>query len=252
MKNFFLFISILILIACSSKPLKNHSSGKEVKIDTLQWYDDSRGRDVPIAIYQPIGSATTRLVPIIVNHGYGANKGGDYMAYSGLAKGLAQNGYFVVSIQHELLTDSLMPLIGDIKVVRRPFWERGADNIYFVIKEMKRKYPELIYKELAILGHSNGGDMCALFSLKYPMEVSRIITLDNRRVALPRTINPKVYSLRSSDQPADEGVLPTMEEQKKFGIQIVKLPATIHNDMDDSGTAAQQKEILDYVLKFMK
>lgn len=80
----------------------------------------------------------------------------------------------------------------------------------------------------------------------------KLITLDQRRYTFPRTSKPKTYSLRSSDQPADAGVLPTLEEQKTFGMMIIKLPNTIHNDMDDSGTLTQKKEVADYFLQFLK
>jgi len=61
----------------------------------------------------------------------------------------------------------------------------------------------------------------------------------------------KIYSLRSSDQPADEGVLPSAEETEKFGMTIIKLPNTIHNDMDDHANERQRKEIQNYVLTFL-
>ena len=94
--------------------------------------------------------------------------------------------------------------------------------------------------------------MTALFAQKYPTIVSKIITLDNRRVALPRTIKPRIYSLRSSDQPADKGVVATAEEQKKFTMTIIKLPNTIHNDMDNNANPAQRREIQDFFMKFLK
>lgn len=81
--------------------------------------------------------------------------------------------------------------------------------------------------------------------------MDKIISLDNRRMELPRTKQPRIYSLRSSDQPADEGVLPTIEEQEKFGIKIIKLPNTIHNDMNDRGNNKQKKEINNYVMAFL-
>ena len=93
--------------------------------------------------------------------------------------------------------------------------------------------------------------MTALFAHKHPALVSKIITLDNRRMALPRTRKPRVYSLRSSDQPADEGVLPTGEEQKKYRMTVIKLPATIHNDMDNDATEPQRKEIIGYIMQFL-
>jgi hypothetical protein len=80
----------------------------------------------------------------------------------------------------------------------------------------------------------------------------KIISLDNRRLAFPRTSQPKIYSLRSSDQPADDGVLPSAEDQKKYGIQIIVLKSTKHNDMNDSGTEEQHQEINKYIFGFLK
>jgi hypothetical protein len=70
-------------------------------------------------------------------------------------------------------------------------------------------------------------------------------------MALPRTKKPKVYSLRSSDQPADEGVLPTEEAIKKHKITIIKLANTTHNQMDDDANYSQRKEMQQYVLTFL-
>jgi len=222
-----------------------------VKLDTMTWFDNTRNRPIPVAIYS---SKTPQKKPkvVIVSHGYGQNKGGDYVAYSYLTEKLASEGYFVLSIQHELSSDSLLPLTGTPQIVRRPFWDRGADNILFIIKELKKQKLRLDFKHIALIGHSNGGDMTALFPQKYPGIVTKIITLDNRRMALPRANNPKVLSLRSSDQPADEGVLPTDSERVLFGIKIIKLPNTIHNNMDDNANEAQRKEINDYVLAFLR
>ncbi len=224
----------------------------KVALDTLTLFDRSRNRQIPVALYTPRTDkkiANQKL--IIFSHGYGQNKGGDYLIYSYLTENLASKGYVVASIQHELSTDSLIPLTGVPQVVRRPFWERGADNILFVIKELQKSHPQLAFGHITLIGHSNGGDITALFPQKYPNVVEKIITLDNRRMSLPRTKQLKVFSLRSSDQPADEGVLPTAQEQKKFGIKIIKLPNTIHNDMDDDANPAQRKEINDYILTFL-
>ena len=48
-----------------------------------------------------------------------------------------------------------------------------------------------------------------------------------------------------------KGVLPTEEEIKKFGITIVKLANTTHNEMDDNATEEQRQEIRKYILKFL-
>lgn len=223
----------------------------EFSLDTLKLFDQSRQREIPIAIYKPKTNLTEKQKIVIFSHGYGQNKGGDYLAYSYLTEFLASKGYFVVSIQHELATDSLIPLTGNPRIVRRPFWERGADNILFVINELKKSNPDLDYKHITLIGHSNGGDMTALFPQKYPNTVEKIITLDNRRMSFPKTKKVKVYSLRSSDQPADEGVLPSKKEIKKYKTKIVKLANTTHNEMDDNANDEQRKEIQNYILTFL-
>lgn len=246
-----LFPAFCALIGCSAGKNEKTATGKSnhFTLDTTVLTDKARNRQVPTATYQP-DICNQKIV--IFNHGYGANKGGDYLVYSYLTNYLASKGYFVVSIQHELVTDSLIPSPGIPQVVRRPFWDRGADNILFVINELKKSHPSLNFNEVTLIGHSNGGDMVALFPQKYPGIVHKIITLDNRRMALPKANAPKIYSLRSSDQPADEGVLPDAETQKKLGITIIKLPNTIHNEMDDKANAGQRKEINDYVLAFLE
>jgi predicted peptidase len=220
-------------------------------LDTLKLYDQSRQREIPTAVYKPKTDTTEKQKVVIFSHGYGQNKGGDYLAYSYLTEFLASKGYFVVSIQHELATDSLLPLTGNPQIVRRPFWDRGADNILFVINELKKTYPDLDYKHITLIGHSNGGDMTALFPQKYPNKVEKIITLDNRRMAFPKTKKVQVYSLRSSDQPADEGVLPTEKEIEKYKMKIVKLANTTHNEMDDNANDEQRKEIQKYIINFL-
>ena len=244
----FLLLAFSLLTGCLTNKQPANNQTYVFRLDTLTLFDQSRNRAIPVAFYKP---QIDNPKIVIFSHGYGQNRGGDYLNYSYLTAFLAYKGYFVASIQHELPTDSLIPATGIPQVVRRPFWERGADNILFVINELKKSNPALDFKHIILIGHSNGADMTALFPQKYPGIVDKIITLDNRRMALPGTTNPKVYSLRSSDQPADPGVLPTDEEQKKYGITIIKLPDTIHNDMDNKANARQRKEVTDYVLTFL-
>ncbi|MDF7818676.1 alpha/beta hydrolase [Runella sp. MFBS21] len=243
-------LGILISFSTFGKLDYNKSMG-DFRLDTLKLYDQSRQREIPIAIYKPKANISKKQKVVIFSHGYGQNKGGDYLAYSYLTEFLASKGFFVVSIQHELATDSLLPLTGNPQVVRRPFWERGADNILFVLNELKKTNPDLNYNHITLIGHSNGGDMTALFPQKYPNTIEKIITLDNRRMELPKSKKVKVYSLRSSDQPADEGVLPTEKEIKKFGIKIIKLESTTHNEMDDNANDKQRKEIQNHLLTFL-
>ena len=251
----FSFLALFfVLVGCvtQNNGSKNPSNNTVFTTDTLNLFDAIRNRTIPIAVYKPHqGPKNVHQKIIIFSHGYGQNKGGDYLAYSYLTNNLASKGYFVVSIQHELPTDSLIPTTGIPHVVRRPFWDRGADNILFVINELKKTNPALDFKHITLIGHSNGGDMTALFPQKYPGIIKKIITLDNRRMPLPLTKTPGVYSLRSSDQPADEGVLPTGEEQILWGIKIIKLRNTKHNEMNDSADSQQREEINSYIISFL-
>lgn len=212
--------------------------------------DKSRNREIPVALYLPKKIQNAPLV--IIGHGYNFNNPGANRGYTFIANALAKKGYMVASIQHELPTDALMPTTGDIQVVRKPFWESGSANILYLINDFKKRYPKLNFNKIILIGHSMGGDISTTFTQKYPELVYKLITLDQRRVAFPRVSKPQLYSLRSSDQVADEGVLPTDKEQKKSGIIIQKLPNTIHNDMNDNATAIQKKEMLDWILKFLK
>jgi predicted esterase len=250
-----ILVCFLLLSCVTNKNLtieKFNNQEFEIKSDSANWLDSSRNRLIPVAFYFPIvNDKISNQQLVIISHGYGENKPFANKSYSYLTEKLASKGYYVVSIQHELPTDDLLPLTGIPQIVRRSNWERGAENILFVLNELKKIKPELDFKHVNLIGHSNGGDMTVLFAHKYPKLVDKIISLDNRRMELPRTSQPKIYSLRSSDQPADEGVLPTVAEQEKFGIKIIKLPNTIHNDMNDSGNKRQKREINAYVLGFL-
>ena len=251
------YIIILVcafFLGCLSNKKKSLITSKtfETRLDSINMFDSTRNRLIPVALYLPSKNMKIEHQQVVIlSHGYNVNRPGSNKGYSYLTTFLASKGYFVASIQHELPTDDTIPLQGIPQIVRRPFWERGAKNILFVLNELKRIYPDLDYQHLILIGHSNGGDMSMLFGQKYPTLADKIISLDSRRVAFPRTKQPKIYSLRSCDQLADEGVLPTIEEQQKYGSQIIKLKHTIHNDMGDGGTTKQKREINDYILKFL-
>lgn len=258
----FLFISAFIPALCGQNNLygqgnpyrqTKYALSDQVQSDSLNLFDKSRKRAIPLALYYTRkNKEILRQKIVIFNHGYGANIPGSNKAYTYLTTYLATKGYFVASIQHELPTDALLPSTGNIRETRTPFWQSGVENIVFVIGALKKQYPHLDYRHIAIIGHSNGGDISMRFATQFPELVEKVISLDNRRVPFPGTSHPKLYSLRSNDQPADEGVLPNAQEQQKFGIKIIQLNHTSHNDMDDSGTAAQHQEINTYVLSFLR
>lgn len=242
------FLQMCMLLSVPVKVAAQAEGSAVILPDTLTLYDSIRHRTIPIAIYKPNGKP--RQV-VIFSHGYGQNKGGDYLNYNYLTAGLALKHCYVISIQHELPTDSLLPLTGNPQVVRKPFWERGADNIMFVLNELKKLQPVVSRKRIVLIGHSNGGDMTALFAKRYPGVATIIITLDNRRMPLPVLPDLKICSLRSADQPADEGVLPDITTQKKYNLTIINTTVP-HNNMDDSGTPAQHNELMRYIAGWVK
>ncbi|OGX91773.1 alpha/beta fold hydrolase [Hymenobacter coccineus] len=220
----------------------------DVRLDSLALFDSARQRVVPVALYFSSGwGPKTRLKAAILSHGYG----GTNTAYSCIARNLVAQGYFVASIQHELPTDEPIPTVGPPQVVRRPNWERGVQNILFVRQELRKQYPRVDFGQLLLVGHSNGGDMAMLFAQEHPALVRRVVSLDSRRMPFPRARRPRVLSLRSSDQVADPGVLPTPAEQRRFGTAVAQLPATLHNDMWDGATPAQQQEMNALIARFL-
>lgn len=227
------------------------TNNQDFKCDTFIYFDSSRNRKIPVAVYTPNHAVKSNKIPVIFSHGWGENKGGDYFAYSYLTEFLASKGYFVVSIQHELPTDEMLAMDGNFQVTRKPNWERGSQNILFVVHKMKKDFPDLKYNKLTVIGHSNGGDMTALFTTKHPELVDKVITMDNRRMPLPRTRHPKIYTLRSNDYPADEGVLPTEGEQKKYGIMVDFTPVN-HGNMDNDATPEERKYMTQKIIKYLE
>lgn len=251
MKYLLILFSFSLVIQCNVKSKNNQNIEQNFKLDTLTYFDQSRNRKIPIAIYQPRNKKKLNKVPIIFSHGWGENKGGAYFYYSYLTEFLASKGYFVVSIQHELSTDEMLAMEGHLKITRKPNWERGAQNIHYVLSKMKTDFPDLDYQKLALIGHSNGGDMTVLYAHQHPNLVHKIISMDNRRMDLPRTSVPKIYTLRSKDYPADEGVLPTNEEQKSFGM-TVDFTNINHSNMDNDANAEERKFMTEKILSYLK
>ena len=181
---------------------------------TVRLYDSQRERIVPVAVYEP-KHINKRTSVVIFNHGYGQNATDSYLTYSCLTKPLAEKGYYVISIQHELPDDAPLAMAGEFMKTRISNWERGVENIMFVIEKFMRLKPELNWNNLSLIGHSNGGDMAMLLATKHPQIAKKVISLDHRRMIMPRCDTPRIYTLRGSDYDADKDVIPTIEEQEK-------------------------------------
>jgi hypothetical protein len=165
--------------------------------------------------------------------------------YSFLANVLAARGYLVASIQQDLPSDPpLMTKIGMPYVGRIGIYQRSEANILFVIGELQKLQPNADYNHLTLVGHSNGGDVAMYCAKQHPELVSRVITLDNLRVPFVRSDKLKILSFRSKDPrfKTDPGVLPTPEQAKAGGIDIVNTGAQ-HTDLSDRGPDSVKEKI---------
>lgn len=250
MSNYKSKLLLLFLILITPVILYSQVEKDSIQEYTINIYDTSRERVIPLAIYYPLQGIDTNGV-VIMNHGYGRNQGESYKTYSTITRKLASEGYFVISIQHELPNDDLLAMDGVLYETRMPNWQRGVENILFTINEMKKIRPDLDWENLNLIGHSNGGDMVMLFATKYPQYAKRVISLDHRRMPIPLVDTPKIYSLRGCDFEADEGVLPSAPDQEKYSIRIIYLDDIEHGDMDDKGSASKLDRINSYILEFL-
>ncbi|MBK9513890.1 MAG: alpha/beta hydrolase [Flavobacteriales bacterium] len=215
----------------------------------ITWQDTGRARSIPVAIHQPVG--TTVGAPIVVfSHGYGENQSGSYLAYGYLLEALAEAGWFVLSIQHELPTDPPLDFNGPARVVRMPNWERGATNIRFALQELQRVHPELDHGRISLLGHSNGGDMSVLFGHQHPDLIQKVITLDHRRMPILRANKPRSYTLQQRPTGRPRG--PSHRSGGRVtGTKAILLKDTPHNNMDSDADPRQREEIIGHVLRFL-
>ncbi len=226
----------------------------EIRIEKFEVFDSIRNRLIPYVLYAPKlkKEALDSIRLVIFSHGYGSNYAKNYLNYSYLTKRLAREGFWTLSIQHELTGDSLIPTKGIMQIVRMPFWKRGEENILFVLTDFKKMHPGLIIRSVDLIGHSNGGDMSVLTAKNHPELIRKVITLDNLRMPIPNVSVPQFSSLRSIDKAADSTVIPPKEICITCGIKIVQLKQITHNQMNDEGSRRQKKQINSYIQKILE
>ncbi|WP_225162866.1 alpha/beta fold hydrolase [Bradyrhizobium sp. BRP56] len=173
--------------------------------------------------------------------------------YSFLTNLFASRGYLVVSIQHDLDTDApMVTKVGEEYVGRRMQYNRGVFNIMYAIDELKKVYPNANYRQLTLIGHSNGGDISMFFAKQHPDLVKKVVTLDNLRVPFITDGRIKILSFRSRDPvfKADPGVVPDDETCARLGIKVVRTEFQ-HNDLSDRGPDSAKSSIQAGVEQFL-
>ena len=197
--------------------------------------DQSRNRTIPINITLPNNSNTCSAqikCPVaFINAGYGIS----HNEYTFASKLFNAKGYLSIAVAHEFKTDPALNRMQPYLTTRMENWHRGVVTLKFLVKQLSAQYPEYDFTKLTLFGHSNGGDISALYASIYPGEVNQVITLDHRRMLIPRNKNIRVLTLRGSDYPADANVLLNDTELKEFPVSQIKIEKSRHNDMHDGG-----------------
>ena len=215
--------------------------------DTLNLFDAARQRpiSVDLAVRRDYAMKAEdgywKLPVAIISNGNTVKN----TEYSFLANVLAARGYLVASIQQDLPSDPpLMTVAGQPYVGRLAVYQRGEANIDFVVKQLRKIQPNADYDHLTMVGHSNGGDISMYYAKQHPDEVSKVITLDNLRVPFVLSDKMKILSFRSKDPnfQTDPGVLPTAQQAKQDGIDIVNTKFQ-HTDMSDRGPDSVKETI---------
>ena len=214
-------------------------------------YDESRNRNIPIEITYPVKddlcTKKNKCPVAFLSAGYGV----PHTKYEFLSKQLTEIGYLVVAIGHELPADPPLSLEGNLYVTRSENWIRGAKTLEFVRAELQPRYNSYDFNSLLLIGHSNGGDISSWLGNESKPYIKSIITLDHRRVPLPRTKEINILSVRGSDFPADKGVLPTQAEKTAFGSCVVTISNSKHNDMSDYGPTWLKQKIAEILKEYL-
>lgn len=226
-----------------------------IRHETLNWFDEVRQRPVSVDL------AVRRDYELKANDGYWKlpvaiiSNGNTVKCteYSFLANVFAARGYLVASVQQDLPSDPpLMTTKGAPYVGRQGVYEKGEANILFVLKQLKKLQPNADYHNLTMVGHSNGGDTAMYFAKEHPELVSKVVTLDNLRVPFVLSDKMKILSFRSKDPnfKTDPGVLPTSQQAKADGIDIIRTPFQ-HTWLSDRGPDSAKERIQATLKKFL-
>jgi hypothetical protein len=248
-------LAVLAFICLVTGGLYVAASKWAIRHETLDLFDTARARAVSVDLavrrdYELKANAGYWKLPVaIISNGNTVKN----TEYSFLANVLAARGYLVASIQQDLPTDPpLVTRIGLPYVGRQAVYERGEANILFVLGQLKKLQPNADYNHLTLVGHSNGGDVAMFCAKQHPELVSKVITLDNLRVPFVVNNKLKILSFRSSDPnfKTDPGVLPTPQQAKADGIDIVKTQFQ-HTDMSDRGPDSVKETIQETLDRFL-
>lgn len=205
---------------------------------------------VPVDIHPPArehACSIARPCPVaILSPGYGM-AGSEY---GFVTRYLNETGYLVVALR-DSAGGVTLDRNGRISEQVQAMARAASQSIATVADANAPLYRAFDWRRLLLVGHSLGGDSSAQFAADYPGRVAGLISLDSRRVALPRSADIPVLTIRASDTLADPGVLPDEEERGRYGSCVVRIEGARHNDMQDGGSAQLKASILSAIDAFL-
>ncbi len=252
MKRVFAILAFLCVLGVGEYLLISRFA---IRHETLTLFDASRQRPISVELavrrdYETKANLGLWKLPLaIISNGNTVRN----TEYSFLANALAARGYLVASIQQDLPTDPpLMTKVGQPYVGRTGVYLRCEANILFVLNQLQKRQPNADYNHLTLVGHSNGGDVSMYVAKQHPEIVSQVVTLDNLRVPFVLSHRLKILSFRSKDPHfrTDPGVLPTQQQAKADGIDIVNTGA-LHTELSDRGPDSVKEKIQATLDKFL-
>ncbi|KLV04860.1 hypothetical protein ABT56_14095 [Photobacterium aquae] len=219
---------------------------------SLEIHDDKRNRDIPVLITEPVSTTCTptKRCPVAI---FSAGNKVPHDRYSFLTDKFNEMGYITISINHELPNDPPLSKVGDLYLTRIENWQRGADTINHVVKKLPDYFPNNYdFSNIVLVGHSNGGDISTWLTNMNKDYISTLITLDHKRVPLPRTTGIHVLSINSPEYPTKLGVLYSPEEQEHFGSQVHMIELSKHMDFSDFGTQEVHEKTNKIIEQFLR
>ncbi|MDF2177252.1 alpha/beta hydrolase [Aliiglaciecola sp. CAU 1673] len=221
-----------------------------VQAQTLIVQDTQRNRAIPVEIYSPPTSCKPDAsCPVaLLGSGYGVA----HTDYGFIAHTLNQQGYLVVAVGHELPGDPPLSREPPFLQTRTENWQRGAQTLKLLHAYLQSEHPEADLTQMILVGHSNGGDIAAWLLRDSSQFATTLITLDHRRVPLPKASNIKVLSIRADDYPADDGVLPDVHTPWPNHPCIRTIEGAKHNDLTDQGPQWLKNRVASLIKNFLQ
>ncbi|MGF1734131.1 alpha/beta hydrolase [Photobacterium satsumensis] len=218
---------------------------------TLTVNDPYRGREIPVSIDFPSNAGSCKPDSKCRVAFISAGNKVPYTKYQFISQLLNENGYMTVAVNHELPNDPPLSKQGDLYQTRIENWQRGAATLNFLQHELPHQFSAYEFNDLTLVGHSNGGDISTWLTRDDNDYVRQLITLDHKRVALPKSEKVRVLSIRATEYPTKEGVLLTTSEQEAFGGCVVEIKDAKHMDLSDYGSLAVKQTTKDIVGGFL-